>query len=177
MTEASIVHTQEYQKLFTDIRERIRQGQYEALRKVNQELIALYWDIGRMIVEQQKDETWGKDVVQQLATDLPRSFPGIHGFGTRNLWYMRNFYQSYSHNTKLQPLVAEVGWTHNLVIMEKCKDDLEKEFYLRMTKKFGLTKNVLVHHIENQTYEKTLLNQTTSPRPCRPKSVIRPSWQ
>jgi predicted nuclease of restriction endonuclease-like (RecB) superfamily len=113
-----------------------------------------------MIVEQQKDEKWGKAVVQQLSTDLPLNFPGIHGFGARNLWYMKNFYQSYSCNTKLQPLVAEIGWTHNLVIMEKCKDDLEKEFYLRMTKKFGLTKNVLVHHIENQTYEKTLVNQT-----------------
>jgi predicted nuclease of restriction endonuclease-like (RecB) superfamily len=56
--------------------------------------------------------------------------------------------------------VAEIGWTHNLVIMEKCKNDLEREFYLRMTRKFGWTKNVLIHQIENQTYEKTLLNQT-----------------
>ena len=73
---------------------------------------------------------------------------------------MRSFYLSYSQNEKLQPLVAEIGWTHNLVIMEKCKDDLEREFYLRMTRKFGWTKNVLIHQIENQTYEKTLLNQT-----------------
>jgi predicted nuclease of restriction endonuclease-like (RecB) superfamily len=57
-------------------------------------------------------------------------------------------------------LVAEIGWTHNLVIMEKCKDDLEREFYIRMTRKFCWTKNVLIHQIENQTYEKTLLNQT-----------------
>lgn len=59
-------------------------------------------------------------------------------------------------NEKLQPLVAEIGWTHNLVIMEKCKDDLDREFYLRMTRKFGWTKNVLIYQIENQTYEKTL---------------------
>jgi predicted nuclease of restriction endonuclease-like (RecB) superfamily len=73
---------------------------------------------------------------------------------------MRNFYQTYSQNEKLQPLVAEIGWTHNLVILEKCKDDLEREFYLRMTRRFGWTKNVLIHQVENQTYQKTLLNQT-----------------
>jgi len=56
--------------------------------------------------------------------------------------------------------VAEIGWTHNLIIMEKCRDDLQREFYIRMTRKFSWTKNVLIHQIENQTYEKTLLNQT-----------------
>ncbi len=57
-------------------------------------------------------------------------------------------------------MVAEIGWTHNLIIMEKCKDDLQREFYIRSTRKYGWTKNVLIHQIENQTYEKTLLNQT-----------------
>ncbi|MFN7657614.1 MAG: YhcG family protein, partial [Dolichospermum sp.] len=87
-------------------------------------------------------------------------FPGISGFSARNIWNMRSFYVTYSQNEKLQPLVAEIGWTHNIVILEKCKDDLEREFYMKMTRKFGWTKNVLIHQIENQTYEKTLLNQT-----------------
>ena len=73
---------------------------------------------------------------------------------------MRDFYLTYHTGEKLSPLVAEIGWTHNLIIMSKCKDDFEREFYLRMTRKFGWTKNVLIHQIENQTYEKTLLNQT-----------------
>src|SRR3989338_3997862 len=66
------------------------------------------------------------------------------------------------HNThkKLAPMVREISWSHNIVIMEKCKDDLEREFYIRITSKFGWTKNVLIHHVENKTYEKTLLNQT-----------------
>jgi predicted nuclease of restriction endonuclease-like (RecB) superfamily len=72
---------------------------------------------------------------------------------------MRLFYETYTTNQKLAPLVREIGWTHNLVILEKCKDDLEREFYIRMTRKFGWTKNVLIHQIENQTYEKTLPNQ------------------
>lgn len=149
-----------YGELLVEVKQRIRSAQYEALRAVNKELIVLYWDIGRMIVSRQQGETWGKSVVEQLAKDLQAEFPGIGGFSARNIWRMREFYLTYCANEKLTPMVAEIGWTHNLVIMEKCKDDLEREFYLRMTRKFGWTKNVLIHQIENQTYEKTLLNQT-----------------
>lgn len=149
-----------YSELFVEIKQRIRSAQYEALKAVNKELIALYWDIGRMIVTRQQGETWGKSVVENLSKDLRAEFPGISGFSAANLWRMKLFYETYVNKEKLAPLVREIGWTHNLVIMEKCRDDLEREFYLRMTRKFGWTKNVLIHQIENQTYEKTLLNQT-----------------
>ncbi|UKO97860.1 PDDEXK nuclease domain-containing protein [Nostoc sp. UHCC 0870] len=150
----------DYRNLLMEVQQRIRSAQYEALKAVNREMINLYWDIGQMIVIKQQDASWGKSVVEQLAKDLQAEFPGISGFSARNIWNMRNFYVTYRQNEKLQPLVAEIGWTHNLVILEKCKDDLEREFYIRMTRKFGWTKNVLIHQIENQTYEKTLLNQT-----------------
>jgi predicted nuclease of restriction endonuclease-like (RecB) superfamily len=149
-----------YQELLIEIKERIRSAQYAALKAVNHELISLYWDIGRSIVERQQTAGWGKSIVEKLAQDIQLEFPGISGFSVRNLWNMRNFYLTYRQDEKLQPLVAEIGWSHNLVILEKCKDDLEREFYLRMTRKFGWTKNVLLHQIENQTYQKTLLNQT-----------------
>ncbi|MEH2367912.1 PDDEXK nuclease domain-containing protein [Nostoc sp.] len=150
----------DYRNLLMEVQQRIRSAQYEALKAVNREMINLYWDIGQMIVIKQQDASWGKSVVEQLAKDLQAEFPGISGFSARNIWNMRNFYVTYSQNEKLQPMVAEIGWTHNLVILEKCKDDLEREFYIRMTRKFGWTKNVLIHQIENKTYEKTLLNQT-----------------
>ncbi|MBD2303631.1 YhcG family protein [Nostoc sp. FACHB-190] len=150
----------DYRNLLMEVQQRIRSAQYEALKAVNREMINLYWDIGQMIVIKQQDASWGKSVVEKLAKDLQAEFPGISGFSARNIWNMRNFYVTYSQNEKLQPMVAEIGWTHNLVILEKCKDDLEREFYIRMTRKFGWTKNVLIHQIENQTYEKTLLNQT-----------------
>ncbi len=150
----------EYRNLLIEVKQRIRSAQYEALKAVNKELIALYWDIGKMIVTRQQNATWGKSVVEQLAKDLQAEFPGISGFSTANLWRMRLFYETYTKNEKLAPLVREIGWTHNIVILEKCKDDLEREFYIKMTRKFGWTKNVLIHQIENQTYEKTLLNQT-----------------
>jgi len=150
----------DYAVLLNDIKKRIRSAQYEALKAVNTEMISLYWDIGRMIIERQKEESWGKSVVQRLALDLQAEFPGIGGFSASNLWRIKLFHETYTHNPKLAPMVREIGWSHNIIIMEKCGDDLEREFYIRMTKKFGWSKNVLIHQIENQTYEKTLLNQT-----------------
>ena len=151
---------QDYGRLLGEVKERIRSAQYEALRKVNRELISLYWDIGRLIVERQRDAGWGRSVVETLAEDLRAEFHGIGGFSAANLWRMRLFYDTYADNEKLAPLVREIGWSHNLIIMEKCKDDLEREFYLRMTRRLGWTKNVLTHQIENKTYEKTMLGQT-----------------
>jgi predicted nuclease of restriction endonuclease-like (RecB) superfamily len=73
---------------------------------------------------------------------------------------MKAFFEAYRGLEKLVPLVREIGWSHNLVILERCKDPLEREFYLRMTRKFGWSKNVLIHQIDNQSYEKSLLGQT-----------------
>ena len=156
--------TEDYRSLLVAVKHRIRAAQYEALKAVNRELMALYWDIGELIVTRQESAGWGKSVVEQLAQDLQVEFHGIAGFSARNIWRMRDFYLTYHGNEKLTPLVAEIGWTHNLVILEKCKDDLQREFYIRMTQKFGWTKNVLIHQIENKTYEKTLLNQTNFDR-------------
>ncbi len=159
MTNKRIIPA-EYQRLLADIKQRVRSVQYEALKTVNKGLIALYWDIGHMITERQKGVTWGKSVVERLAKDLQGEFPGIHGFSARNIWRMRDFYLTYHANPKLSPMVTEIGWSHNLIILTQCKDPLEREFYIRMIRKFGWTKNVLIHQIENKTYEKTLLNQT-----------------
>jgi len=150
----------DYAELLGEIKQRIRAAQYEALKAVNKKLISLYWDIGRMIVERQKGKTWGKAVVERLAKDLQAEFSGISGFSAQNLWRMKQFYEAYVHNEKLSPLVREIGWTHNVIILMRSKNDLEREFYIRMTRKFGWSKNALIHQIENQTYEKTLLNQT-----------------
>ncbi len=129
MAEAEL---EDYGLLLGEVKQRIRSAQYEALKAVNRELIALYWDIGQLIVTRQQVAGWGKSVVEQLAKDLQAEFPGITGFSAPNLWRMRLFYQSYATHEKLAPLVREIGWTHNLVILEKCKDDLEREFYLGM---------------------------------------------
>ena len=150
----------DYAHLLAEVKERVRSAQYAALKAVNTELVGLYWDIGRMIAERQEKSGWGRSVVENLSADLRREFPGVAGFSVQNLWYMRQFYLEYSGHEKLQPLVGEIAWAHNLVIMSKCKDSLEREFYIRMTRKFGWSKNVLIHQIDNQSYEKSLLGQT-----------------
>ena len=91
---------------------------------------------------------------------LQKEFPGAKGYSAANLWRMRNFYLTYRDSEKLAPLVREISWSNNIIIMEKCKDDLQREFYIQMTKRYGWTKRVLTNFIEAQTYEKYLLNQT-----------------
>ena len=85
-----------YPALLGEIKQRIRSAQYEALKAVNKELIALYWDIGRLIMERQTGETWGKSVVGNLSNDLQREFLGISGFSVSNLWRMKLFYAAYA---------------------------------------------------------------------------------
>jgi len=150
----------DYQSFLKEIKGEILEAQYKALKAVNLELINLYRDIGKSIVEKQEQIGWGKSVVETLSKDLQKEFIGMQGFSSRNLWLMRSFYLEYKDNKKLQPLVAEISWTHNLILMEKCKDLLEREFYLRVIMKYGWSKNILIHQIESQTYERFLLNQT-----------------
>jgi len=159
----------DYASLLAEVKQRVRTAQYAALKAVNKELVALYWDIGRMIVERQHDARHGAAIAEQLAADLRAEFPGVGGYSRRNVFYMREFYLSYRELPKVQPLVAQIGWTQNLIILQRCKDPLEREFYIRMTRKFGWTKNVLIHQIENQSYEKSLLGQTNFEKALTPE--------
>ena len=159
----------DYAQLLLEVKARVRSAQYAALKAVNTELVGLYWDIGRMIARRQKMAGWGRSVVENLSADLRREFPGVAGFSVQNLWYMRQFYLEYHGHERLQPLVGEIAWAHNLAIMSKCKDPLEREFYLRMTRKFGWSRNVLIHQIDNQSYEKSLLGQTNFDQALTPE--------
>ena len=150
----------DYAEFLAQLKVQIRQRQVQALRAVNHELVGLYWDLGQSIHQKQQALGWGKAVVQTVARDLQAEFPGRNGFSAQNLWLMLQFFRDYSAKQKLQPLVREISWAKNLVILGRCKDDLEREFYLRATARFGWTKAVLQHQIDNKSYEKYLLNQT-----------------
>ncbi len=149
-----------YKSFLEEIKEKVYRSQYQALKAVNIELINLYWEIGKSIIEKQELYGWGKSVVENLSKDLQKEFPGVKGFSSSNLWRMKSFCGEYQLNTKLAPLVREIGWSHNLVVLEKCKDDLEREFYIKMTKKYGWSKNILIHQVEGKSYERFLINQT-----------------
>ncbi len=125
-----ILTNPEYLKFVKEIKQRIYKSQYEAMKSVNTELIDLYWNIGKLIIEKQDQFSWGKSIVENLSNDLQQEFVGIKGFSSQNLWLMRKFFKTYSTNEKLQPLVREISWTKNVVVFEKCKDDLQKEFYI-----------------------------------------------
>lgn len=149
-----------YTEFLAQLKTQIRQRQYQALRAVNHELVGLYWDLGESVHRKQQELGWGKAVVQSLARDLQAEFPGRNGFSAQNLWLMLQFFREYRDKPKLQPMVREISWAKNLVILSRCKDDLEREFYLRATARFGWTKAVLQHQVDNKSYEKYLLNQT-----------------
>lgn len=149
-----------YRAFVEQIKEKVYQAQYEALKSVNKELIKLYWEIGHEIVDKQVQHGWGKSVVENLAGELQKEFPGVKGFSVQNLWYMRQFYNEYQGKEKLQPLVGEISWSKHLVIIGKCKDDNEREFYIKMTKKYGWSKSVLTHQVDGKSYERFLMNQT-----------------
>lgn len=159
----------------SEIKAKVRQAQYDALKAVNIALINLYWEIGKSITEKQS-QNWGKAVVPTLSAELQKEFPGVGGFSTTNLWQMAQFYAEYHDDENLQPLVGEISWTKHIAILNKCKESLERQFYILSTKKFGWTKNILIHQIENNTYEKYLLNQTnfdnTLPEAIKNQAVL-----
>ena len=103
---------------------------------------------------------WRKAIVPTLSNELRKEFPEMSGFSEGNLWLMAQFYSEYHAAENLVPLVREISWTKHIVILKKCKDVQERQFYIIATKKFGWTKNILIHQVENKTYEKYLLNQT-----------------
>lgn len=149
-----------YEPLVDDLKELIHKKQYQVIKLINSETINLYWEIGEEIYRQQQEKGWGKSIVQVLSVELQKEFPGAKGYSAANLWRMRNFYLTYRNSEKLAPMVREISWSNNIIIMEKCKDDLQREFYIQMTKRYGWTKRVLTNFVEAQTYEKYLLNQT-----------------
>lgn len=149
-----------YSDFLLEIKAQIRQRQFQALRAANRELLQLYWWLGENISRRQTEQGWGKSVVENLARDLQAEFPGRNGFSVQNLWLMRQFFNEYANLPNLQPLVGEISWAKNLLIMARCKDTLEREFYLRATARFGWTKNVLQHQLDNHSYAQYLNGQT-----------------
>lgn len=165
-----------YTHFLHEIKDRIRNHQLLAMRAVNRELVTLYWEIGKNIQQKQADQGWGKAVVKTLAKDLQNEFPGRNGFSAQNLWLMRQLFVEYSGNEKLQPLVREISWSKNLLIMSRKKEPLEREFYLRATARYGWTKAVLQHQLDGKSYEKHLLGQNsfeqTLPKAVKDQAIL-----
>ncbi len=148
-----------YGSVLDTIVNKVKEAQARAVKAVNFELVSVYREIGQIIHEKQSRAEWGESIVQQLAKDLKNRFPGIKGFSSRNLWRMKDFYLSYCEKEKLTALLAEISWTHHVSILERCKDPLEREFYIRMSKRNGWSYRTLLNHIENKSYERMMASQ------------------
>ena len=171
-----------YATLLADLKARVRAAQLRAVVSVNRELILLYWDIGRIIVEAQKTKGYGKQVVERLAEDLQKEFPGTAGFSPQNVWFMRSFYLAWpaipqklsqvvrESATSAPPApISELPWGHNRLLLTKLDTPAIRLWYAHKVIEHGWSRAVLTHHIETQLHKregKAVTNfQRTLPSP------------
>ncbi len=146
---------------FYEVISLIKKARNNAYKAVNTELINLYWEIGKYITIRTKEEGWGKSTVQELANFIQSQEPNSSGFSDKNIWRMKQFYETYCDFPILSPLVRELSWTHNLIIFSRTKSIEESEFYLRLSLKENYTKRELERQISASYFERTMLSQNT----------------
>lgn len=175
----------EYRRFIEELKARVTSARLAATRAVNRDLILLYWDIGRAIVERQQALGWGESVVELTARDLQAAFPGTTGFSGQNVWRMLQFYVTHtapeflsrlvrelekekrgaSDPAKLSQLVRElvaaVPWGHHANILAKLTDPGARIYYLRATARFGWSRNVLLNQIKAGAYERAVTEKKT----------------
>lgn len=142
-TRAVAVMPKGYAELLAVLKERIRAAQLRAALSVNHELVTLYWHIGRAIIERQGRQGWGAKVVERIARDLHREFPGMGGLSERNLKYMRAFAEAYPDGSIVQQLVAQLPWGHNVLLLTKVKKAEHRLWYAQATIANGWSRTVL----------------------------------
>jgi len=154
-----------YKSVIVEIKEQIKLSQARAITKVNQELILLYFSIGRTIAQKQKELGWGAKVIENISKDIKSDFTELSGFSSRNIKLMVAFYKEYKDDIKIvQPLVAQikeqanlilkVSWTHNIILMQKIKDRNLRYWYMQKIIENGWSKNVLSLMIEAQVHNR-----------------------
>jgi predicted nuclease of restriction endonuclease-like (RecB) superfamily len=149
---------------FEEIIHLINTSKQKAYKQVNTILMELYWNIGQYISTKTIKENWGKSVVKELADYIQIQEPTINGFSDKNLWRMKQFYETYYKNKKLSPLVRELTWTNNLLILSASKSDEEREFYINISIKERYSKRELERQIKSGVFERTILaNKKLSP--------------
>lgn len=183
--KAKLPLSHDYVEFVTELKQRIASARLHAARSVNRDLILLYWDIGRCIVERQEKLGWGQSVVEMLSRDLQKAFPGLTGFSAFNLWHMRQLYIVHSSPELLAQLVpvtqkgssarepkqilaqlvpeilATIPWGHHVELLKKVKDHKARLHCLRAAAKFGWTRNVLLNQIKARAYERSLREDKT----------------
>lgn len=162
--EVLFLNNEDYKVWIADIKKRIKQSQIKAAVKVNYELLDLYWNLGKDIVEKQTESKWGDSFLETVSKDLKKSFPGMKGFSLQNLKNIRYWYRFYSENmnglqlvsqsSTVEEMIKSIPWGHNQRIMYKCKDINEAIFYVQKTMDNSWSRRVLEHQIDSRLYER-----------------------
>lgn len=156
---------------FDSVLQLIETARTKAVAAVNTTLIELYWSIGEFIQRKITDNGWGKGTVEALAEHIRQKQPNVRGYSARNLWRMMQFFETYRDQPKLSPLVRELPWSHNLLIMSRCKRDDEREFYLRMATKERWSYRELQRQLNGALFERIVL---TPPKLSTPLAELHP---
>ena len=143
-----------YIDFIKELKQKIALAKNRTILSVNRAMIELYFDIGKEIVAKQENLGWGKSVVEQMAKDLQEEFGKRSGYSTQNLWYMRQFYNTYREKTNLQQLVREIPWGQNILIFSKCKEESEQEYYIKNTIEQGWSRDLLTFHIKTDLFKR-----------------------
>lgn len=143
---------------FLEVAELIHQAKQRAYQAVNTTLIELYWQVGEIISRKLETAQWGEGIVEELARYLNRHHPDLKGFTRPNLFRMRQFYETYRNDEKVSPLVRQLPWTHNLIILSRSKRPEEREFYLRLAIQERWSKRELERQINAALFERAVLN-------------------
>ena len=148
----------EYYDDFSKIIEMIENRRANAYRKVNEELIELYWDIGHFVSEQIQNNKWGSKVVDSLVVFINDKYPTLKGFNRRSIYRMKQFYETYKDDEIVSPLVTQLNWTNNLLILSKTHSKEEREFYIKLTIKNNYSKTELNRQLSSSYYERYMLS-------------------
>ena len=143
-----------YIQTLENIKSAIRTAQIKASLAVNSELIILYWNIGKIILQQQKEQGWGAKVIENISKDLQNSFPNMKGLSYRNLNYMRKFAETYPDFEFVQQLVAQLPWGQNIWLMDKLETEEKRSWYAQKAIENGWSRNILAMQIESNLYER-----------------------
>jgi predicted nuclease of restriction endonuclease-like (RecB) superfamily len=141
-----------YQSYINDLKSEIMRARVKAALSVNQELVLLYWKIGKKILEMQKKKGWGGKVINQISSDLRKDFPEMRGLSAQNLKYMKRLAQEYSLEAIGQQAVDQLPWGHIIALIYKVLNEKERSFYIQKTIENGWSRNVLSMQIETNLY-------------------------
>lgn len=158
----------ELDNTFIGIAQIIEEARDNAYRKVNEELILMYWRVGQFLSEKSKEANYGDGYINSLSEYIKNRFLGIKGFNRRGLYRMKQFYETYADNEKVSPLVTQLSWTNHLLIMSGSKSDEEREFYMRLAVQERYSKRQLERQMNSGYYERYMLSKSKLlPEPLR----------